>query len=204
MSADFKVKYKELRAKVLESNDMSYRLGFEAGLKQAAQDNAQMQIQQLTQQAAAMQGQQIDPATGQPVPGAQEQPGEQQVDENGQPIDPTMQDASMGGQPMQDAGGQPPMEEMAPGQGTELDMYINELEELVAKGEKPTVTDLRKAVTALADVRKAQKLKMKENKPAVISAQKSMVDNILKGWAKESTLTADNLEERIKSEGLKL
>ena len=93
---------------------------------------------------------------------------------------------------------------MAPGQATELDQYINELEELVAKGEKPTVTDLRKTVTALADLRKSQKLKMKENKPAVISAQKSMVDNILKKWESELKLTSENLEERIKKEGLKL
>lgn len=207
MSADYKSKFKEMRAKLLESTDMAYRLGFEDGLKQAATENAQMQVQQMQQQMAGMQGQQIDPATGQPI-----QDPNQQIDPaTGQPMqqDPN----AMGGQPPMGPDGMPmqdpsmmqgqPMEEEG-GPQTELDGYINELEELVSKGQKPTVTDLRKAVTALADLRKSQKMRMKINKPKEISAQKSMVDNILKKWEKESKLTADNLEDKIRTEGLKL
>lgn len=200
MSIDFKQRYKELKSKTLEATNLAYRLGMEAGLQQAAMENAQMQVQQMQQQQAAMQGQQIDPATGQPIQGGQ-------VDQNGQPMPD-----QMGGQPMspeeqmamQDQQGDPMEEEMDQGQGSELDMLVNELEELVSKGEKPTVTELRKKVTAISDLRKSQKMKMKEIKPREVSAQKNMVDNILKKWAKESTLTADNLEDRIKEEGLKL
>ena len=162
-----------------------------------------MQVQQMQQQAAAMQGmggRQVD-ENGQPIQ-------EGQVDENGQPIDPSMQGQPMDPAMMQDPSmmqqGDPMAEEMPEGQQTELDGYINELEELVSKGQKPTVTDLRKAVTALADLRKSQKMKMKEIKPREVSAQKSMVDGILKKWERESKLTAENLEERIKEEGLKI
>lgn len=203
MSVDFKQRYKELKSKTLEATNLAYRLGMEAGLQQAAMENAQMQVQQMQQQQMAMQGQQVDPATGQPIQGGQEQA----VDENGQPVDPSMQGQPMSPEDqmaMQGQQGDPMAEEMPEGQGTELDMYINELEELVSKGQKPTISDLRKTVTALSDLRKTQKIKMKENKPQIISAQKSMVDSILKSWAKESGLTADNLEERIKEEGLKL
>jgi hypothetical protein len=151
-------------------------------------------------QQAAMQGMQIDPATGQPIQG-----GAPAVDQNGQPVDPSMQAAPQGApMPPEEAMQDQSMEEMDQGQASELDMLVNELEELVSKGEKPTVTVLRSKVQALSALRKSQKMKMKENKPKEVSAQKSMVDNILRKWAKESELTADNLEDRIKSEGLKL
>lgn len=192
MSMDYKAKYKEMRAQLIKSSDLAFRLGYEQGMKDAQVENMQMQMQQqaqqMAQQAAMMQG---------------GQPGQE-----GQPM--SEEEAAMqeqGGMPQDEQGmEQAPMEEeqeMEPGQGTELDNHINELESLVAKGEKPTVTDLRKAVEALSNVRKNQKAKMKANKPAVATAQKKLVDSILGKWEKESKMTAENLEELIATEGLK-
>lgn len=204
---DYKSRYKELRAKMLESTDVAYRLGYADGLKQAAADNAQMQIQQAQQQMMAMQGQgqQVD-ENGQPIQDPNAAGGEQQLGPDGQPMqDPNA--AMGGGMPMNPnvmaMQGQPG-EEMEQGAQTELDGYINELEELVSKGQKPTISDLRKTVSAITDLRKNQKNKVKVIKTKEVSAQKTMVDNILKKWEKESKLTGDNLEERIKEEGLKL
>jgi hypothetical protein len=192
MSMDYKAKYKEMRAQLIKSSDLAFRLGYEQGMKDAQVENMQMQMeqqaQQMAQQAAMMQG---------------GQPGQE-----GQPM--SEEEAAMqeqGGAPQDEQGmEQAQMEEeqeMEPGQGTELDNHINELESLVAKGEKPTVTDLRKAVEALSNVRKNQKAKMKANKPAVATAQKKLVDNILGKWERESKMTAENLEELIATEGLK-
>ncbi len=168
MSLDYRAKYKEMRAQLIKSSDLAFRLGYEQGMKDAQVENMQMQMQQqaqqMAQQAAMMQG---------------GQPGQE-----GQPM--SEEEAAMqeqGGMPQDEQGMErAPMEEeqeMEPGQGTELDNHINELESLVAKGEKPTVTDLRKAVEALSNVRKNQKAKMKANKPAVATAQKKLVDSIL-------------------------
>lgn len=191
MSLDYRAKYKELKAKLIESTDVAYRLGFEAGLKQAMQDQAQMQIQQAQQQAMQMQAM---------MGGGQEMSPEQQA----QMQDSGDMPASEAQMPMQDQMQDMEMQDEQAGSGSELDQYINELEGLVAKGQKPNVLDLRKVVTELADLRKNQKAKMKENKPQVISAQKKLVDNILKKWELESKMTVDNLEDTIKEFGLKL
>jgi NADH dehydrogenase/NADH:ubiquinone oxidoreductase subunit G len=193
MALDYRAKYKEMRAQLIKSSDLAFRLGYEQGMKDAQVENMQMQMQQqaeqAAQQAAMMQG-------GQPG-----QEGEPMSEEEA-----AMQEQGGAPQDEQDME-QAPMEdeqEMVQGQGTELDNHINELESLVAKGQKPTVTDLRKAVEALSDLRKNQKSKMKANKPAVASAQKKLVDNILGKWERESKMTAENLEELIATEGLKL
>jgi len=194
MSMDYKAKYKEMRAQLIKSSDLAFRLGYEQGMKDAQVENMQMQMQQqaeqMAQQAAMMQG---------------GQPGQE-----GQPM--SEEEAAMqeqGGMPQDEQGmEQAPMEEegqeMEPGQMTELDSHINELENLVQKGEKPSVVELRKKVTDLSNLRKSQKAKVRSNKPQVASAQKKLVDGILKKWESESKMTAENLEELILKDGLRL
>ena len=92
--------------------------------------------------------------------------------------------------------------------GSELDNAINELESLVAKGEKPKVTDLRKAVMNVVGIRKAQSNKLKSShKKVVVSKQKDLVNSILKKWENEAnskkSVTAD-LEKIIQEEGIEL
>jgi hypothetical protein len=187
MSLDYKSKYIELRSKFIKTSERFYRLGMEEGLKQG-QLQAQQEQMAMQQQQQEMMAQGVDPETGQPM-----QPP---MDENGMPMED--QQAEM----MQE---DPEM--MQEEQGSELDQHISELENLVKKGEKPGVVELRKAVKTITDLRKSQKAKMASNHKEVInSKQKDLVDNILKKWEKEanSDSISNNLEEIISSEGFKV
>lgn len=201
MASDWKTKYMDIRAKLKEATDVAWRLGYERGMKDGTQA-AQMQAmaQQQQQQAAMMGG------------GAPGQPG-------GDPSQDPMAggDPSMGGMPPE-AGGDPSqdpeamMGEAAPGAeemqdaggGSELDQHINELESLVAKGEKPSVLDIRKAVQAIAGVRKAQRNIWAQKVEKIIPAQKKVVDGILAKWENEAKKPSEGLEAIIKEHGLKI
>ena len=189
MSVDYKQKYIDLRSKFAKTCDAYYRTGYEEGIKEGQQQAQQEQMMMQQQQEMMAQG--IDPETGQPIEGAS-------VDENGMSVDD--QGAVNEAQTPMD-------EEMGEAEGSELDNHINELESLVQKGEKPKVTDLRKAVKALANLRKSQKARMAPNhKKVVVSKQKELVNNILKKWETEanSKSVTENLENIIASEGIKL
>lgn len=200
MAVDYKSKYLDLRQKFMKMCDRYYRMGMEEGLQQG-QIQAQMeqmaqQQQEMAAQQAAMQGgaPQIDPQTGEPIP--PEQGGAPMPEQGGEGMPPEM--AEMG---------EEPMPEGAEG-GSELDAALGELEQLVAKGEKPKVTDIRKAAEKLLDIRKAQTAKMKPNhKKVVVSKQKDLVNGILKKWEDEAnskkSVTAD-LEKIIQEEGIEL
>ena len=119
---DYKAKYKELRAKLIESTDVAYRLGFEEGMKEGQQAAMQQQMAMQQEMMAAQQGQ-VDPETGEPLP----------------------PEAQGGEMPPEAQGGEmPPEEMMGEEAGSELDQQIGELESLVAKGEKPTILAMAK------------------------------------------------------------
>jgi hypothetical protein len=151
MSLDYKQKYLELRAKMLENIEISYRLGYEHGASEA-----QLSAMQQTQ----AQAQEITPPQEQ-IPNNQTGIPEASVNEYGD------------------------MSELDASNLSELDSSIQELENLVAKGEKPTILCMREAVNKLAELRKTQQEKMKRNQTQVTSSQKSLVDGILKKWEKE-------------------
>lgn len=203
---NYKLKYVELRNKFLESTDLAYRLGYEKGLKDSQVQQLQQQLQQAQQQNAQMQqtiaGQQQNP--NDPNQGGGEQMPQQDVSN-------ILQDQNVATMPQD--GQQQPMADnqgliQPQGQGfdepTELDQYIGELEDLVSKGEKPKVLDLRKKVEEIVTLRKSHKAKMKANKPQVISAQKKLVDNILTKWEKEAKSNVENIEDTILSSGLEV
>lgn len=201
MAADYKTKYQDIRAKLKEATDVAFRLGYERGMKDGTQAAQMQQMAQQQQQQAAMMG------------GAPGQPG--------QPGGDPSQDPSMQGGAPAEAGGMPPgmddgsggdMGAEAPGAeemqdaggGSELDQHINELEGLVAKGEKPSVIDVRKAVEALAGIRKSQKNAWSKKTEKIIPAQKKVVDSILAKWEKEAEKPSSGLEAIIKEHGLKV
>jgi len=191
MSVDYKMKYIDLRAKFMKTADRMYRLGKEDGLKEGQLQAQQQQMEQAAQEEAMMNGQ-VDPQTGQPI--------EPQIDpQTGQPMPPQEGEMPMDGQP-------PEGMEMDQAQGSELDQRIGELESLVAKGEKPKVTDLRKVILELAGLRKSQKQLKPNHKKVVVSKQKDLVDGVLKKWEKEanSKSVTDNLEDIISAEGINL
>lgn len=191
MPANYRQKYLDLRAKHLKDCDTSYRLGYEAGLK----ESQIQQMQQQMQQQQMMQQQMMQQQMG----------GGQQVDENGQPIAPE-QGQEMGGEMPpeqgQEMGGG--MEEMAPEQGSELDQHIQELSSLVAKGEKPLVTDLRKKIEALASLRQSQLEKLNKKKKTEVHPTKSFVKNIVAKFESESLAVTENLEDIIRQHGIDL
>lgn len=195
MAVDYKSKYIDLRSKFSKSCDRYYRLGYEEGMKegqQQAQMEAMQQQMMMQQQAAA--GGAVDPETGMPIEGGAG---------GGDSMGGMSQEEAMaaqGGMPMEEG-----MDGMEEG-GSELDQHINELETLVQKGEKPKVTDLRKAIEALSTFRK-NKNKLKDNhKQVVVSKQKDFVSGILKKWESEANekSVVENLEEIIASEGIKI
>ncbi len=188
---DYKQKYREIRTKMMEAVDVSFRLGYEEGLKEGEMQAQQMQMQQQAEaEALAAQQGGINPETGQPINPAAAEEGmvEGEIDpETGEELPPE----EMGG-----------MEA-----GTELDSHINELEGLVQKGEKPSIMDMRKAVIKISDIRKAQKNKyidLKKKKAKSNSAQKKVVNNILKKWEFEAQDTSSGIEKIIKESGIEI
>lgn len=161
MPSDYKVKYLDIRAKLIESTDVAYRLGYEQGMKDG-QIAAQQAQQQAAEEAAMMQAQQE--GGGEMPPEAMGAEGQGGVPEEG-------------GAPMPGEGG---------GEKSELDEHIEELETLVAKGEKPSVVELRKKVEELTNFRKTEKAKLYKKTKQNNSEQKKFVDGILKKWEKET------------------
>lgn len=212
---DYKMKYKEMKSKMLESIDVSYRLGYEQGYKEATQEAQQAQVQQQMQQAQMMMQQAASAQQGMPQDQGgmpQDQAGMDQggmpVDQGGAPMDqggmPAGDMGMQGGAPMQGGMQGSPEEELEGSQVNELDQYIQELEAMVAKGEKPNVLDLRKKVTELSNLRKAQKEKIKSNRQQVVSAQKSIVDNLIKKWTSKTEETSEDIERLIREKGIDL
>jgi hypothetical protein len=199
MASDWKTKYMDIRAKLKEATDVAWRLGYERGMKDGTQA-AQMQAMAQQQQAqAAMMGGAPggDPAAG----------GDPSQDPSMQGGDPSMAGAAPGGddEAMMEGAAAPGAEEIEGADGgSELDQHINELQGLVAKGEKPSVLDIRKAVQAIAGIRKNQKNAWAKKVDKIIPAQKKVVDNILAKWEKEAKKPSEGLEEIIKQHGIKI
>ena len=176
MLANYKVKYIDMRAKLLEATDVAYRLGYEEGLKEGEQVAQQKEAEEAAlQQQAAM--------------------GDMPPEEGSMPSE---------------EGSMPPEEGSMPPEGideeaaSELDDHIDQLHSLVAKGEKPKVTDLRKTIKSLTNLRKSQKDKWRKKTEKTTSSQKNLVDGILAKWEKESKNVTENLENIIKEDGIKL
>lgn len=184
---DYKSKYLNMRAKMMEVADVSFRLGYEQG----ARDSEMRQMQQQMQQQQMMQ----------------EQAMAQQAQMAGSPEEQAMMEAQQ--QEELPPGQEAPMsqeEEMVdvPSGPSELDEKIDELESLVAKGEKPSVVALRKAVEQIAEIRKSQKQKLTSRQQKEVSAQKNFVDSILKKWESESKDLSEDIEDIIKQHGFKI
>ena len=181
MSADYRVKYIDIRNKLVKVTDVAYRQGYEEGLKEG-QMQAQMQAQQqqMEMQQQAMMQQQMPPgAEGDP-----QAQGMEGAPEEGMPPE-------MGGEEA------PMMGEMPEEQGSELDANIAELESLVSKGEKPKVTDIRKVVENIVTIRKSFRDTVKKQQENS-SAQRKVVEGILKSWDKEVESEYKNLDEILK------
>jgi len=193
---DYKMKYLELRAKLLESSQVSFRLGYEQGYQASQQESQQQAIQSLSQPKIGPDGKPIQPNDGQQV-----DPNSQQ-DPNANPSDPTQTSQGVNMQNEVAKQGQ----EVAP-ENSELDQHISELEGLVAKGEKPSLVDLRNTVMKLAELRKNQIDLMTKKQVQTGSSQKQFIKGILDKWDSESSeeLDLDNIikESRLNLDNIK-
>ena len=171
---DWKSKYYELRSRHINAMDVSFRLGFQEGLKAAEIQNMQMQLQQAQQAAAAgMAGGGAMPSEAM----GGEMPPEAM---GGAPEGGAMPSEAMGGEmPPEAMGGAPeggeeeiPAEEEEP-EGSELDSSISELEQLVSKNEK---IDFSKMLKSLH--------KSGTNKKDILelSDKHKKIDEIFKKW----------------------
>lgn len=179
---DYKKKYQELKAKYLTDVQNGFKIGYEQGFNDA---NIQAQAQQIQM--------------------AQEQMMQQQQQMAQMSQDPM---AAQGGEQMPPEGEQMPPEqgmegEMSPEGQTELDSYINELQGLLQKGEKPSYVDLRNITIKMADLRKAEQEKRKlpplePQQKKEIALQKKIVNDVLQKWKKESEETVHDIIKELK------
>jgi hypothetical protein len=203
MALDYKQKYYELRSKMMENMDVSFRLGYEQGYSEG-EKAAQAQAQAMQEQMMAAQAQGMGGDPGMP-PEGQMPPGE------GSPEGQAMEEQGMSSEGQMPPGEEGAMMGMAPElqseeNSSELDQQIQELESLVAKGEKPSVLTMRKAVNKITNLRKSQKETFKRRVKQTSSSQKKLVDNILKKWELEANeeQQKDALNKIIESAGLDL
>jgi len=165
---DWKSKYYELRSRHINAMDISFRLGFQEGLKAAEIQSMQMQLQQAQQAAAAG------------MSGGGEMPPEAMGGE--------MPPEAMGGEmPPEAMGGEMPPEAMGntPGteeevsseeeepEGSELDSSIAELEKLVSKNEKIDFSKMLKSLHKSNNVKK---------NISELSEKHQKIDQIIKKW----------------------
>jgi hypothetical protein len=172
---DWKSKYYELRSRHINAMDISFRLGFQEGLKTAELQNMQIQLQQAQQVAAAgMAGGGMPPEMG-GAPAAGEMPpemgGGMPPEAMGGEMPPEAMEGAPEGAPVEE-GEEIPAEEEEP-EGNELDVSISELESLVSKNEK---IDFSKMLKSLH--------KSNNNKKNVseLSERHKKIDDIMKKW----------------------
>jgi hypothetical protein len=198
---DYKAKYEDLKAKFMETVDLSWRLGYEQGLKDAQLEQAQQQVQQAQDQANAM-------AAGMGQPGqegeAEGQPGEQP--EEAQPISQN------------------------PNGDDELGQHIEKLENMLGKSEdsldvqelKKTLNDIRslqvqinltksmesikntKLKKSFQPIKFTKKLEANLKEPAkkALSLQEDILKNCFAKWEKDESKAAGDIGSILNIEGL--
>jgi Tfp pilus assembly protein FimV len=191
----YKQKYMSLKQRYQTDLDAAFRIGYEQGAKEA-QLEAQMQQMQMQQQQMAAQQQ----AMAQQQMAAQGGDPSQMSPEDQAMMEAQGAEGGEGQMPPEAAEAMP--EEMA--QSGELDSKIAELEDLLAKGNKPNILTLRKAVVELSTLRKTQLESLNKKTKKIETKQRSVVKNILKKWQEESKSVTEDLDKILENEGLKL
>lgn len=200
---DYKKKYLDLRAKMISSMDMAFRMGYEQGATDANQQALQQQV--AAQQQAMMGGQPQDGQMQDGAPSDQAMEGQQQVD-------------------AQIPGGQDQMQpSVAMPQNEELDQYINELEGLVSKKEI-SPSDLRKSLEKIKNFSTNTKLaksigskkfqpfktvlparasaNMTSDDKRNLSMQEKVIEDIMKKWENEAPKTTSQAMQALGVEAL--
>ncbi len=222
---NWKKKYEEIKAKWMETVEVSFRLGFEAGAQQASQDAQQQQMQQAQDQANQISG------------GANggQSPDEQQANGPAQPGDDQSSPMPGGATPQQAPQPAEPMAESEHPDGSELDQHIAELEGMLGKSEigPDDMGKLLKSVEGLRSFRKSQleQIELKKSyqaisgiakalhKPAfklgvqaqhnlssnakqAVSMQEKIVNDIMQKWELEEKAASKSILDQLGIQGL--
>lgn len=203
MQINYKEKYKELKLKLKDLSDLSFRLGVEEGLRQG-------QIQQQQQQQQ-MEMQQAQAAQAQGMLGEQGQPGQedQQQDPNAQPG----QEASNGSELDSHIAQLESMLQKTDAGKPEYAALKKSLDSVKAfQSDLRHKHDLKKSEEAIKAIGKALKKPFAMNKRAesnmsqfakgALNSQEKLVQDIMKGWADEEKTVLAQVNKTLGIEGI--
>jgi len=158
---DYKEKYLRIKARLIKAVDQSFRMGYEAGAKQAEMEFLQQKVAEQEQANAMME---------QEANGFGSTPGEEGLEAG-----------PMGGGGDAQMGEEGMMEDTGVSEGgasDDINLLMDELGAMVAKGEKPKITDIRDRIFKLQNVLTGDK----EVKPMEKSETDIEIDEMMDGW----------------------
>jgi len=187
---DYKSKYMDLKAKFLSTVDLSYRLGYEAGLKDSQADQAQQQMQQ--QAAMSQPGMPTESPSIEDTTPAQEQPKSTNPneDELGQHIEKLESMVAKG--------------EISSSEVQELKKTLNDIKSLQIQMNLTKSMDSIKHNHKRPALTLSPKLQANLSAPAkkALTLQEQIVGDIFSKWEKDASSTTSGISSIIGMEGL--
>lgn len=194
---NYKLKYQQLKMKYMNSVDTSFRLGYEAGMKDAQADA-------LAQQAQQQAG--VDPNNPEGMEGEEGQPGEE--GQEGMEGEQGAEAAPVQGTELDQHIGQ--LESMV---GGGKDVKPEEIKKSLEKIKAfKMASDMRTNMKAIKNIKKAMKPKfglgkqaasnLNDNAKKALSMQESIVSDVMKSWEAEDARAKKDITKLLGVEGL--
>lgn len=208
MAVDYKQKYMDLKAKFMSSLDVSYRMGYEQGGKDAQLQNLQQQQEMQQQQMMAMQqqmGQTQEAMEGQEGGGpmSPEEQADQFMQEQQQgEIDNGISELEAGIQELSDLLSKSEGSQKVVAQ-KQLDLMNKSLSSILAVREQQelkknmdSIKKIGKAVKKVSGLSLSFKQNAQDHQKKALSMQKNIIDGIMNKWeAEEAEAAADILNK---------
>jgi hypothetical protein len=183
---NYKMKYQELKLKFINTTDVAWRLGYEAGLQAAQLQNSQQQLEQANQNA------QLHAQAA----GAQKAPGQESSKVPANAEEGDKEENKLSAHP----------------DGSELDQHISELEGMLGKSEI-TQDDLKKVLDSMKLKKNEVKSismpaltfsapNMDNSSKEAIKIQNEIVTNVMKKWEDEEKRVSKDIMSTLNLEGL--
>lgn len=171
---NYKLKYQELKSKMMNAVDTSFRLGYQQGMQDALTEQAQQQTAQAQVDAQQSGGAQQDPT---------------------KPANPEKSDKSTSEEtPTEDGSQENP-------NGSELKQHIDKLEGMVAKSEIP-MPDLLKGLEILKKFGASQGIaNLPDNSKKALTMQEQIVGDLFKKWDIEEKKASTSIKDTLAIHG---
>lgn len=172
-TVDYKKKYLDLRAKMVSSMDMAFRMGYEKGVMEATQQQMQQQIQMQQQQMM----------TAQPAQAPQASP-----DQEGAP-----QEAQEQGE----AEGEGQSQEELDRHIEELESLVNKND--LSSDVKNSIAELTKSLSKMKPLKLNSQAvaNLDANDKKNLTVQEKLIENIMKKWEEESPKTTSQAMQAL-------